>query len=54
MLVHVTGCTNYFLPCSMRLIYFSWFMGIIVWFPLFKGQKKATVSWRTPNRVNIK
>ena len=21
---------------------------------LFKGQKKATVSWRTPNRVNIK
>ena len=21
---------------------------------LLKGQKKATVSWRTPNRVNIK
>ena len=21
---------------------------------VFKGQKKATVSWRTPNRVNIK
>ena len=37
--VHVIGNTTFISQCRSAIV---------------KGQKKAMVSWRTPNRVNIK